>query len=185
MRYYMGIDPDVNCTAWAIINDSLEVTHTGIIKQKLKGWCGVRSMANAVALSIFPVRCNTVVIESQQVYTSGASRTKNPDSVLMIANVSGQLLAKFMGKAFLAKPVEWKQQQTKYINQMRTFKKLGITDYKVMGTPGNNKKGDTRYLTPFGLDHTATMPLRAGDWKHISDALGLALYARGLDRNDR
>lgn len=175
MKHYMGIDPDLTTTAWAIINERLEVVHTGIIAQPTRGWPGVAKMAQAISNYEFPaVRCK-VAIESQQVYTSGANRTPDADKILMLANISGQLLHHFGGDALLGKPVEWKGQVPKGIHHKRIFSRLGISDFKMMGKVGDPKKS---YGVPTNLGHTAHGKIKASDWKHISDALGLALYAK-------
>ena len=178
MKYYMGIDPDTTTTAWAIINERLEVVHTGIIAQSIPGWRGVENMVSAVESYTFPSTLSDVeaiVIESQQIYTSGPNRTPDADKILMVANVTGQLLTMFGGEAKLAKPAAWKQQVPKGIHHKRIFSRLGISEFKMMGKVSDPKKS---YGVPTNLGHTAHGKIKASDWKHISDALGLALYAK-------
>ena len=76
------------------------------------------------------------------------------------------------------RPGEWKGQVPKQINQMRAFKKLGIPAQ----TRGKKETGycvpDLKHLCHIHADQIVQGPLNLGDWKHVGDAVGLALWAR-------
>lgn len=72
--------------------------------------------------------------------------------------------------------MEWKQQQPKKVNQGRTFKHYNIGYVLSLGAEP--------YCYPSGCARAAKIAnagkLKQCDWKHVADAVGLALYGARL-----
>jgi hypothetical protein len=120
-------------------------------------------------MSIIP---DLVAIEGQEFHHGGKAP---PADIIKLAQVAGGLVGIFAvqsprSRQALLIPSEWKGQTPKPINQRRTFQHYGIMCSEAAG-----------YCYPSGCAKIAKVQgaqlLNRGDWKHVGDALGIALYA--------
>lgn len=182
---YLGVDPDLNNTALALIDEAGAVgVHVISIGTNHKGLDAVECMCAQIG-SRLPLWADTIPepnkirIESQKVYVHSKS---DPDDLIRLATVSGALVLacqQLWSKAGvrLVLPQDWKGQQPKGINQGRTFAALGIP-FECTGKPSDKKSYCYPTTAPATIKGAGA--LKKADWKHVGDALGLALYARKL-----
>ncbi len=186
---FCGIDPDLHTTGVAFVEDynGLEprLTYAACIKAKGKTeHDAVIAMARALRdhfleAEHLPPKCNGFAVEAQEMYLS---KTKNPRSIMLLANAAGcaiqELVSQYPGVyARFPPPALWKGQVPKHVKQSRAFTKLRIP-YEIKG----NVTTGSAYCVP-DLDHhkyssVKQGKLNPGDWKHVGDAVGLALWAR-------
>jgi hypothetical protein len=113
-----------------------------------------------------------VAVEAQEIYQFGTGRTANPKSIMYLATVAGMALAAHSRAfhLFFPTPQAWKGSVPKIIHQARILSKCGWK-YEKVGTLDN------------GYCYPVDVPIGLGDfkktdWKHLVDAIGLALYAK-------
>ncbi len=176
----LAFDPDLHNTGWALVekgaSDVLHVRDVGCIKvptqikkKKTKGEWAVRLMSRAVAEWDRPVPWieEIYVVEGQQIYFG---KTPNPQNIVHLAQVAGACLAwSDCEHTYLPSPSQWKGSVEKHIHQARICKKLGW-DYEIRAS------GKNRYAVPTN----APFSLKATEWKHCMDAIGLAIW--GLEK---
>jgi len=179
---HIGVDPDTQCTGIAAVqfdmNGKPRLYGAWVVKSERALMAGIYAQAclsGRLDLGVYPAH---VAIESQDlVYT--AKQRISPQSMIPLIQVTGAYLSSMMARWStaefkLVKPREWKGQQPKKINQARTFNKLGI-EYKMMG-------GKDPYCVPTkfplldGMEPWINVK-NDGDWKHVSDAVGIALWS--------
>lgn len=118
---------------------------------------------------------HAVAVEEIEVVTS-SSRGANPQSQVPLAISSGAMgmwLKRELATGIIfARTQQWKGSQPKKINQARTCRKLGL-DYKIMG-------GKSPYCVPTSRVPRCFQAVNAGDWKHLLDSAGLAIWVAGL-----
>lgn len=119
------------------------------------------------------------VVEGQEVAYS-AKDGKNPRSLLMLAPVAGALLQECgyeTDNLFFPAPGEWKGQMPKQNHQYhRVFGELGWKAQK------SGKDPKTGYAFPIAPPRSCdgVEDLNKADWKHVADAIGLALWGRQI-----
>ena len=180
----VGIDPDVHNCAFAYITEhengdrDLEVM---VVRQK-----DGKSRGAAVALiqnEEFEraVHCpetraeypDVLTVEGQDVRYTGRSTRANPQDVLNIALITGAALcASVADKNYSPLPREWKGTVRKDIKQKRSLSGLGIA-YTLKG-------GKSPYPVPLKRGQYEVGKVNAGDWKDLTDAVGLAVW--GLEK---
>lgn len=191
----VGIDPSVTRPAFAALDSKRCVDWLGLIRSggERTGREGVVDCCELIARFTPPAdvirRTSAVVVESQQSYAYGPERSK-PDDLIKLATISGACLARWMqlcpkATFLLPTPFDWKKQVPKRVHQARFLGRLGI-GYTAHGTP---RKGYCEPVFPQkqlpSLDRITTLAAKGkqepnpGDWKEISDAIGLALF--GVD----
>jgi len=171
MKYYAGADPDLHQTAIAWVSEDLsDFGHILLeIPTGLKGFVAVNEMARAsISLPCTPELC---FIEQMEVVSS-VRRGVNPNDLLPLAAVGGIISHAMasMDPPILTQfvlPRQWKGSQPKRINQQRTWKTLNI--------PCILKGGSNPYCVPQFPGRPPEKPF--SQWKHLSDAYGLALAA--------
>lgn len=130
---------------------------------------------------VFPTLMKThkldlAVVEGQQIYTGGKAAHAD---IVKLAQTAGGLLGILavldpLLPLQFPTPAEWKKQTPKPINQGRTF-----AHYDIDFEAGKDYSWPIGCQTALRISGFST--LRKGDWKHVGDALGLALFgARGL-----
>lgn len=188
----LGIDPDLHRTAIAAISQEdtlpapLIYVEGWIVKTptELTGIDAVKHTATFLheALESYtknlPFRREpgamrpVIAIEGQHI---NLKRTRNPKSILQLALVSGAAIAsvsKIPNRLVLVpEPDEWSN-VPKHIRHQRIAKRMGFT--------GALTKGAEPYFVPTN----APMPpgMRKSDWKHLMDAIGLALWGIKIAR---
>lgn len=195
MNVAIGVDPDTTKTALAIVDlNGPSVLAVYVMRQKGKRerQASIRMAEIAAGIvkhhafvkdEIFPPVewVKAVAIEGQELYLpkSGKGKdsqgTKNPRSILWLAPISGiwmGLLKLLFPDAamFFPAPSGWKGQTPKQIHHNRIGKKLGWE----MENHGSKDKG---YAAPVDVNIPVGSDIIESDWKHIMDAIGLALWA--------
>lgn len=188
---YIGIDPDLHRTGVFVISEKDgEIIAMSPKCLKVAGDLKAEDAAVAMARRLRTVFDDlavtaelaggaVVAVEGQEVsYTARSG--KNPRSVLQLAWVSGAAVAAALSlppsnrqRIYLWPPAKWKGSVPKQIHQARIYKQLGWEAKKV-GKP------DTGYCQPVGddvKDLEKKCDIKPGDWKHVGDAMGLALKA--------
>lgn len=178
---YIGVDPDLHSTAWAMIDDRgyLGALRVDRVKEGKNGFKGLEA-ALLMCLEIqkhtkliWSLGQHATAVESQEIYLDGPNKTPNPRSLLHLANVSGAAIACSNSlSSYLVRAQEWKGSLPKRIHHARIFKRLGWA-YKI--TTHTNEK--ERYGYPV-CDLPESLTYKKGDWKHLADAIGLAFFAR-------
>jgi hypothetical protein len=169
--FVLGIDPDLHSTGWAVY-DGKEVVAVGCIKvpRKLTGMGAIGTMMMAAKGECWGGVVDVLVVEGQELYLGN---TKNTRSILDLALCAGTIMgvvytgsgAKYV---LCPKPAEWKGQVPKHIHHRRILDGLGVA-YALVGTTVVPEK-TSLHLLPGGAT------LKNGDWKHVTDAIGLAIW---------
>jgi len=181
--YFIGCDPDLHCTAIAVVDENGKVSLVKAIKvPQTKGrvnQVAVLDMIQAIyeklqAAIALGVKC--VAVESQEIaYT--ARQGVNPCDLVMLANISVALGKRFLTgygrtiQLLMPVPQEWKGSVPKQIHQARILNRVDWLCAKAGSDP------KTGYCYPTSLV-AESFGLNKGDWKHAVDAIGLALWAR-------
>lgn len=162
-----GYDPDTKTPAYALVTLT-EILEVGILPADLRKLSvGMQSVLDRTKPAL-------AVVEGQQIYEGSKVR---PNDIMHLAQVAGVvigMIAAYRPTANILwpEPVEWKKQVPKKINQARTFVHYGISYTLSLGAEP--------YCYPSGCAKAARIAgagkLKQGDWKHVADAVGLALY---------
>lgn len=185
---FAGIDPDLHTTGLAFIADHLGrepylIYACRVKATKNKQHQAVIDMAKALRdhfldKEYVPSKCTGFAVEAQEMYLG---KTRDPRSIMLLGNAAGCALQEMIGQYPAAygrfpRPAEWKGQVPKHVKQKRGFDKLGI-DCQIKG----NMTKDSAYYVPTrltGMEHAHIESMSYGDWKHVGDAVGLALWVR-------
>lgn len=182
----LGIDPGLHECAYAIVKyDSgvfcLEKVYMVRGSKGLKQSKAAVDMADSIMFhnhdldpstsdKFFAV--NSVVIEDQEI-TYTTSQGARIQDIRCLSLVTGALLAKYHDQRLIfPKPAEWKGQIPKEIHHERIAKKLNIetiVEYNKKGTVIPTTEEIERDV--FGAEN-----INPGDWYHLWDAAGLAIY---------
>lgn len=170
---FLGLDPDMHSIGGALVNINGQLLEPFVIRSKgNKEKVAVMDMLKIAAEFLHQSNVIAVAIENQELYLSGPSHTKNPRSILHLAQVAGGLLGIVLSNSLTAqihfpKPVEWKGSIDKLPHHRRILAHAGIDDSRisVMG-------GKEPYCSVSGYEN-----INPSDWKHVTDAIGLAQYA--------
>jgi len=191
--YFIGADPDMHTTALAVVDAAGSVLAVFVIKspdQTDRAACMamVSEIRDFFVSDQLPRGCFAFAVESQEIaYT--AKGGKNPRSLLLLANISGALLASahFLWGSndgstgdktgdgtllMLPAPQAWKGSIPKQAHQLHVLRELGWEPEKV----GPLKTG---YCRPKVIPATVLNAdvINPSDWKHVIDAIGLARWA--------
>ena len=181
---FIGADPDLQTLSLVAVDENSVLREVLVIKN-LKGLTGRPAsveligqlMAHGSIYPWFDHDVGAMAVESQEIsYT--AKTGANPRDLLLIAPISGALVA--VGKlleaeeVYLPTPQAWKGSVKKWVHHRRIFTKMGWECLEKKGyccpAPGYEEKLD--YIECFNGK------INPGDWKHITDSVGLALYAK-------
>jgi len=181
---FIGADPDLHTLSLAAVDENSVLREVLVIKN-LKG---LKEREAAVELihqlvhhghSMPCLRhpVTAMAVESQEIAYAAQSGA-NPRSVLAIAPISGALV--FLAQCtdaemvLLPAPQKWKGSVKKIDHHRRIFKKMGWEYEEKSGycCPVAGYRKHLEYIECFNGK------LNPGDWKHITDSVGLALYAK-------
>lgn len=178
----LGVDPDCHNTAFAVVrNNKLKSVSCTRVSRKIKGQrCAPYIYAGTKARTIRSRLCPPLVcaIEGQTIRRGAGHETKNALSIVQLAICAGAALGGILANApdcniMVVDPVTWKGSIHKQIHQVRILKRLGWA-YELVG---NAKTGYARPCNPDNYRHICGAEnLRKGDWKHVMDAIGIALW---------
>ena len=168
----LAFDPDLHHTAWAHCDASHRLTG-GIIEvgSFYKGDDAVREMAIELGMEGPHHRLageSTLIVESQELHLGHRSA---PKDIIRLAQVAGAILGAFgisPKTSMLVSPSTWKGQVPKEIHQARVCKKLGW-DFEAMSD----------HVRPAQKHWDGFTVHKPSDWKHLMDAVGLALWGLG------
>jgi hypothetical protein len=181
----LGIDPDLHTTGWAAYDSNLrKVIAVGCLKvpRKLTGFDAIEATMVKCRSECWGGIVNVLVVEGQELYLGN---TKNTRSILDLALCAGALMGTTYtgsGDILCPKPAEWKGQVPKYIHHKRILDGLGVASYRVGVTKSTFAilpEKDSLHLLPDG-DR-----LKNGDWKHVTDAIGLAIWGAEKIKHSR
>lgn len=167
----LGIDPDLHSTALAGWDMKKRVvTFVGVIRvsEKLKGREAAVAMCQELAK--YPLDDDVVVIEGQEIrYT--ARKGADPQDIVNLAVVAGGAASQAKGRVLMPSPSQWKGSIPKAVHQARVLGKLGWPSETV----GRSTRAYTRPTGGFeGV--LGAKDLGKEDWKHVVDAIGLAMW---------
>jgi hypothetical protein len=181
---FIGADPDLQTLSLVAVDENSVLREVLVIKN-LKGLTGRPASVELIG-QLMTCGCpsrwlsdplGAMAVESQEIAYSARSGA-NPRDLLLIAPISGALVA--VGKlleaeeAYLPTPQAWKGSVKKWVHHRRIFTKMGWECQEKKGyccpAPGYEEKLD--YIKCFNGK------INPGDWKHITDSVGLALYAK-------
>lgn len=177
---FVGVDPDLHNTGIAVIdNDGKCILACSCkVSRQFKGRSACIEMAEEIRKAAVNVdaivgafcetgkdaKASVLCVEGQELYRGNDAATKNPRSIMFLASVAGAALGAIPAHAkMFPSPQEWKGSIPKEIKQARILLEAGWAVGKASGYCF------PQHL-PFGLNK--------GDWKHVTDALGLAQWAR-------
>jgi len=167
----LGIDPDLHNTGIAtLLGSQVREVAVARVSRRLKGRDAVLAMVDSIAstVGLLTDAVELVVVEGQVIYLG---KTKNPMSILHLAQVAGGALRSgFARSKLLPEPREWKGSVPKQIHQARVLTELGWA-FERRGTVKDGYCVPTSAPNVFGAG-----ALRPSDWKHVTDAIGLALW---------
>lgn len=166
----LAFDPDLHNTAWAHCTYDRKLTG-GIIRVDpgYKGDDAVTEMAIELGMEGEHNQHAgyTLLVESQELHYGHRSA---PKDIIRLAQVAGAILGSFgvsPSHVRLVSPSTWKGQVPKEIHQARVCKKLGW-DFEPMSD----------YVRPAQKHWEGFTIHKPSDWKHLMDAVGLALWGR-------
>jgi len=183
--FFIGVDPDTVRPAFAFLSEEGEVKHLFCPKipnkENYKMMEQFSESASDVDGSILDGK-GRACIESQYI---GSNSTAN--STMHLARNCGacQVLLTIFGVAVddfelisqkLIAPVKWKGSIPKDIHQARVLKKLGWGYVK--------KGGKSPYCIPKNPPDQFKH-LKAGEWKHLVDAIGMAMWAKEVYEKEK
>lgn len=195
---FFGADPDLDTTSIAAVDESCKVRYVAVAKSGAQAKDreavvpAVKALYEWVLDPYLRVvrtgqQVGGIAVEAQEIYRGvGDASTKNPRSLLLVGNVAGAALVCLMAAmgedspTHFPAPQAWKGSVPKPIHQARILHRVGWQYEQVGVTPG--KKVVRGYAFPANPEDYAGVPgaskLKKTDWKHVTDAIGLALYAR-------
>lgn len=166
----LGIDPDTKNTGWALATSD-RVLRVGTIKSKEQMLRSTAVFLDALFSELGSKGIDLVVVEGQWIYPHSPVR---PNDILLLGQTGGGILGQAIAlcpgiRTMFPKPEEWKGQRPKKIHQASVYGHYGIQHSPAPG-----------YSYPSGCAKAAAIKgasrLNRGDWKHVGDAVGLALY---------
>lgn len=180
-RPVLGIDPDCHNTALAMYSPGGEVTFLGVAKvdAAYKGQLAAPEMFGAVSEVVKPLWLTPqplIVMEGQRI-RRGGSATKNPQSIVELAAAAGVALGAVKAlwpyaPVLWVEPQVWKGSVPKQVHQLRILSRLGWPGEKA----GSQAKGYARPKK--GSEPEVGKHISRGQWKHVMDAIGMALWGR-------
>ena len=167
----LGIDPGLHECAYAMVSYDVGVYCLEYVTM-LRGKKGLKQSKAAVDMAWWLMNSDNlefenrdaVIIEDQEI-TYTTSQGARPQDIRCLSLVTGALLAKYScDNIIFPKPAEWKGQISKEVHHQRIAAKLHID---IMITKDK--------ILPIGISslHNGVNP---GDWYHLWDAAGLAIY---------
>lgn len=167
--YFVGVDPDTVRPAFCLMDQEGKVLWLWCPKiENKRNWDMIHESNMQVIPLVTCLENFRACVESQYVdHGSKASSTlylaRNAGACQMVVE------ALFQADQKLVPPVKWKGSIPKDVHQARVLSKLGWGYLK--------KGGKSPYAVPKNppeqFEH-----LKAGEWKHLVDAIGMAEWAR-------
>lgn len=182
--YFIGIDPDTHATGIAVLSDATIQPVCFVGCCKAKGSTGGEAVIDMAAelQNFFDVNIEdsfgfvAAAIEAQEIsYTS--RQGKNPRNLVTLAAVAGACLSNALKHlltpyCYFPLPQRWKGSVPKTVHQARVLGRIGWKS-EIVGDR------DIGYARPVSVPGDMEL-VNVGktDWKHVVDAIGLALWCR-------
>ena len=189
MNHFIGVDPDLHDLPLAIADDDGVITHIGRFRQKgAKGDQACLRMIDTLhnelhnkCLYKVTVPVAAYAVEGQCIYPSGPHQTPNPNDIKWLATVAGAACMHLKHKypesyRYLPLPMQWKGSRPKQIHHRQIMRRLG---WEFIEKPGYCAP---REIYPMVL---GVNKITISAWKHIMDAIGLALWCRDQYHHDQ
>jgi hypothetical protein len=173
IKLALGIDPDLHNTGISFCSPE-GVIYAGCVTvpRHLKGEDAITEMARnlAAAFEILTAAPDIVVVEGQQLYTTGPSKHARPQDIVHLANAAGAALGVAYASypstvCLLPKPSQWKGNVPKGIKQQRILTAAGVTE-----VVGDKKKAMPIDIPEWGKG------IKRSQWTHVIDAIGCAQW---------
>ena len=180
--FFAGLDPGLDHIPFVEIDADEQVVNYFIARTpKDKGQSAANTAASMTAAAIngLPTLHHTLfAVEGQMAYRARPGmRHADPNSLIRIATVSGAAIAAGTSKGavtLLPLPKDWNT-VPKHVNQARICTRMGWP-YAKAGS------GTGQYCHPVDLSVLGEK-ISKSSWKHLLDALGLALWAKDQAKN--
>lgn len=193
-KIYIGIDPDLRLLNAALVTDEKKVL--AVFARRNKGHSKDAAVANAARMACRLVEdviaylvANPLgleqheihlVIESQNMEYTGRTNNATKDKMVMLCQTAGCLMGAFSNLSesiTLVQPINWKGNVPKHIHHMRMLTEAGISHRMAGGRSG--EYGVPTELSP--LTDWSHDKINPGDFKDITDSIGLGLYGAKED----
>lgn len=169
----IGMDPDVHTCAFAwLLEDkgTYELLATIVRQPELTGMASALKLVQTEKFKdLARIRSIIFVAEGQDARYAGRTSYASPQDLLPLAAISGAAICLSTAQViYNPLPREWKGTVRKDIMQKRILDRLGIK-YEMHG-------GKQPYPVPVDYEKYCTGKVNQGDWKDITDAVGLAFW---------
>lgn len=177
----LAVDPDMKTPAFACVGyngTAFKVHYLGLGKVTTKKadhevGPSLSAVAMARALQQLPLRPHALaLVEGQMIYTHVRQK---PQDIMRLAQAAGACAGVLLSwglSARLVEPGVWKGQVPKEVCQARAYSRLGWTYEKHARKSGSFAIPDARHVA--GIPSVGLK--NAGDWKHLGDAVALAIW---------
>lgn len=168
-KTFIGCDPDTKRPSFAAVSEKGEVVWL---------WCPKITSPSDIAANFYFERgmenVTYAAVEGQYVARGGANKAAG---LIKLAQVAGACLATLQDiiplyenpeRIKIISPVKWKGSIPKPIHQARILTKLGW-----------GFKSSSTYSSPVNPPKQYSK-IKKGEWKHLVDAIGIALWAKEL-----
>jgi len=190
-KIYIGVDPDLRVLNAAIIDDDKKL-HAVFVRRNKTGpgpiaVCNAARMACRLIEDVIAFLVATpelgqheihLVVEDQNLQYTGKTNRATLGKLTQLCQVTGCLMGAFSNmthEIHLVQPINWKGNVPKGIHHLRIYKDLGLEC-----TPAGAVNDPTQgYCVPNCLPEIVTWShdkVNPGDFKDISDSIGLAAY---------
>lgn len=188
-KLYIGIDPDLRLLNAALVTDQKKALAVFARRNKDTGSpvAGSARMACRLVEDVIAYLVANpddldaheihLVIESQNMEYTGRTNNATKDKMVSLCQTTGCLMGAFSNLSttiHLVQPINWKGNVPKSIHHQRIYKDAGLT-YIMAG--GKEQYAVPAVLSP--LTDWSHDKINPGDFKDISDSIGLALYGVG------
>lgn len=186
MNIFLGVDPDLHTLPIAAVDDNgVFVSATIAVSKYVKGVVEQQAVLEMVRVLhdldyALPGRMMAYAVEAQELYLG---KTRDPRNILHLGTVAGAALLRLreygcLAEAYFPRPAEWKGEVPKDVHGRRILTKAGwgLSDLADAG-------GQEPYVYPRCPHRGALLGgydsgrWNKGDWKHLTDAIGLAQWA--------
>ena len=178
MKTCLGIDPDVHKSAFAYLSVEGALLVQVVRQKDGKGREAALALIQQAAFkeAVEFIQPDIIVVEGQDVRYTGKTSFANPQDVCNLALITGAALAlSYAPKKYSPLPREWKGNVPKGIKQCRILDALGIK-YEMKG-------GKDPYPVPVDFEQYCIGKVNASDWKDLNDAVGLAAWGLGKEKD--
>ena len=159
----IGADYSLRLAAVALGDESIKLPETVTRSERFVG--GFSSPASS---DLWPCATRVFIESPEAVYTKGKGiRVQDIVELARRAGEMAALLTEYASGIQYISPAEWKAQVPKDICQARICSRLGW--------PFEKMSGYSRPTTGF-QDVAGAKGLKKSDWKHVMDAIGIALW---------